>query len=321
MMKRDDLYQLGVAIMRWTAIGCLFCASLVLVSCRQEMEHGGKHPLVQVGNVFLYEEDVVQSLPYGLSSADSVKFLREFVQKWIEEQVLYEKAEHNVRGDERIERMVAEYRRTLVMNNYESRLLQQKVSEELPEEELLHYYEENKQLFILEESVIKGVFIKVPLASPGLKDLKKWYKDSSDEAQEHLEELAFRHAVIYEHFYEHWMPISELEAKVVVNLAEISKDFDKQRDIEAKDEEYCYLLHIEEFVAKGEVKPYELARHEIVDLLANYRKVVLMNEVKRDLYNESVEMGRIKYYYNETMQIVGDTVHHADNGNAVGGTR
>lgn len=321
MMKKSNLHRLCFPLSKWRIIGYLFCASLFLISCRQEVEHGGKHPLVQVGNVFLYQEDMTQSLPYGLSYADSVKFVREFVQKWIEEQVLYEKAEHNVRGDERIERMVEEYRRTLVMNNYESRLLQQKVSNELPEEELHKYYDENKRLFILEESVVKGVFIKVPLSSPGLKGLKKWYKENSDEALEQLEELAFRHAVIYEYFYEHWMPISELEAKVVVNLAEISKDFDKQRDIEAKDEEYCYLLHIEEFVAKGEVKPYELARHEIVDLLANYRKVALMNEVKRDLYNESVEMGRIKYYSNETMQIVGDTVHHADDDNAVGGTR
>jgi hypothetical protein len=285
------------------------------------VEHGGKHPLVQVGNTFLYLEEMQQQLPYGLSGGDSIKFVQEFVQKWVEEQVLYEKAEHNVRGDESIERMVNDYRRTLVMNNYERRLLQQKVSEELPEEELLQYYENNKQLFILEESVVKGVFIKVPLNSPGLKDLKKWYKDSSDEALEQMEGYAFRHAVIYEYFYEHWLPISELEGKVVINLAELSDDFDKQRDIEAKDDEFCYLLHIEEYVAKGEVKPYDLARHEIVDLLANYRKVELMNKVKQDLYNESVEKGRIKYYYNETSQTESDTVCHAVDSIATGSTR
>lgn len=277
--------------------------------------------MVQVGNTFLYLEEMQQQLPYGLSGGDSIKFVQEFVQKWVEEQVLYEKAEHNVRGDESIERMVNDYRRTLVMNNYERRLLQQKVSEELPEEELLQYYENNKQLFILEESVVKGVFIKVPLNSPGLKDLKKWYKDSSDEALEQMEGYAFRHAVIYEYFYEHWLPISELEGKVVINLAELSDDFDKQRDIEAKDDEFCYLLHIEEYVAKGEVKPYDLARHEIVDLLANYRKVELMNKVKQDLYNESVEKGRIKYYYNETSQIESDTVCHAVDSIATGSTR
>ena len=275
--------------------------SFAVVSCQKQVEHGGRTPLVQVGNYYLYQEDMEQALPYGISGDDSVRFVREFVQKWLEEQVLYEKAEHNVRGDEKIERMVAEYRRTLVMNNYERRLLQQKASEEIAEEDLLQYYNDNKQLFVLEESVVKGVFLKVPLNSSGLKDLKKWYKDSSDEAQEQLEKYAFRHAVIYELFYENWMPISELEAKVIVNLADLSKDFEKQRDIEVKDEEYCYLLHVEEYVGKGEVKPYDLARHEIVDLLANYRKVELMNKVKLDLYNESVENGRIKYYYDETM--------------------
>ena len=310
-------FQTGVLFKRWARACCVLGILLTLSSCRQEVEHGGKHPLVQVGNVFLYQEDMSQSLPYGLSGVDSVKFVQEFVRKWVEEQILYEKAEHNVRGDERIERMVVEYRRTLVMNNYERHLLQQKVAEELPEEELLRYYNDNKHLFVLEESVVKGVFLKVPLTSSGLKEIKKWYKDTSDEALEQLEMYAFRHAVIYESFYENWMPISELEAKVVVDLAAISEDFDKQRDIEAKDDEYSYLLHIEEFVEKGAVKPYDLARHEIVDLLANYRKVELMSKVKQDLYNESVRKGRIKYYNNETVQTMGDVLWHADDSCAI----
>ena len=315
------LCQMSKLLAKWTRLCCLRCLLCTFSACKKKVEHGGKTPLVEVGNVFLYQEDVRKSVPYGLTGADSVAFAKEFVRKWIEEQVLYEKAEHNVRGDERIERQVAAYRRTLVMNNYERRLLQQKVSEEIPEEELQRYYEENKQLFVLEESVVKGVFLKVPLASPGLKDLKKWYKENTDEALEQTEKYAFRYAVVYEHFYEHWLPISELEAKVVVDLAELSKNFDKQREIEAKDEEYCYLLHIEEYVAVGEVKPYDLARHEIIDLLANYRKVELMKQIKRDLYNESVEKGRIKYYYDETMQTMGDTVCCADDSHATGGTR
>ena len=255
---------------------------------------------MQLGNYFLYQEDMEQALPYGISGADSVRFVEKFVQKWLEEQALYEKAEHNVRGDEKIERMVSEYRRTLVMNNYEHMLLLQKMNEELTEEELQGYYEENKQLFILEESVIKGVLIKVPIASPGLKDLKKWYKDKSDEALEELEKYAFRNSVLYEYFYEHWVPVSELEGKIIVNLAELSSDFDSHRNIEVEDGEYCYLLHIDEFIPEGKEMPYDLARHEIINLLANKRRVEFMNKVKQDLYNQSMEMGRIKYYYDET---------------------
>ena len=273
---------------------------LAMSSCQQQVEHGGKTPLAQVGDHFLYREDMAQALPYGISGTDSVRFVKEFVQKWLEEQVLYEKAEHNVRGDEKIERMVAEYRRTLVMNNYEHMLLLQRMNEELTEEELQGYYNENKQLFILEEPVIKGVLIKVPLTSPGLKDLKRWYKEKTDEALEELEKYAFRNSVLYEYFYEHWVPVSELEGKIIVNLAELSSEFDKHRDIEVEDEEYCYLLHIDEYLLKGEEKPYDLARNEIINLLANKRKVEFMNNVKKDLYNQSMEMGRIKYYYDET---------------------
>lgn len=281
-------------------------------SCQQKVEHGGKTPLVQVANRYLYQEDLNQVLPFGISSSDSVQFAKDFIRKWIEEQLLYEKAEHNVRGDERIERMVADYRRTLILNRYEQYLILQKMNEELSEDELQQYYEDNKQLFILEEPIIKGVFIKAPQVASGLKDLKKWYKDSSDKALEELEKYAFRNAVIYDYFYDYWLPVSELENKIIVNLAEIGKDFETHRNIEAEDEDYCYLLHIEEHISKGEAKPYDLARNEIIDLLANKRRVEFMQQVKEDLYNQSMEMGRIKYYENETIQTVGDAVCGAD---------
>jgi hypothetical protein len=103
-----------------------------------------------------------------------------------------------------------------------------------------------------------------------------------------------------------------LENKIIVNLAEIGKDFETHRNIEAEDEDYCYLLHIEEHISKGEAKPYDLARNEIIDLLANKRRVEFMQQVKEDLYNQSMEMGRIKYYENETIQTVGDAVCGAD---------
>lgn len=301
----------GVVLLLW---------ALLMVACGESIEHNGKTPLMRAGNSFLYREDLQKILPYGLSGEDSILFVNNYMREWAEEQVLYEKAERNIRSDEWIDRMVDDYRRMLIMNDYERKLLQQQMSGDVSEEELQRYYEENKQLFVLEETVIKGVFVKAPLTSPDLKSLKKWYKDSSDEAMELMEKYAFRNAVIYELFYEHWLPVSELEAKFVLNLATLSEDFAKKRDFETEDDEYCYLLHVEEYVPKGMVKPYELAKLEIMDLLANNRKVEFMKKVKKDLYNQSLEKGRIIYYGNETMQIMDDTVHNASH-NIIGSAR
>lgn len=287
-------------------LGFILIVTSLLTSCKRVTEHGGKTPIVQVGQQFLYQEDL--KLPYGLSVADSARFVKDFMRKWIEEQLLYEKAELNVRGSERIAQMVEQYRRTLVLNNYERLLMEQEMSGELTEELLKKYYEENIQLFMLEEPVIKGVFIKAPLSSPGLADLKRWYKDKSETSLEQLEKYAFRNAVIYEYFYDFWVPVSELEGKLIINLAELGENFEEHRNIEVEDDNFCYLLHIEEYILKGEEKPYDLARQEIVDLLTNKRKVDFMNKVKEDLYNQSMDMGRIKYYNNETLQIEDDTI-------------
>jgi hypothetical protein len=269
-------------------------AALLLSACQKEVNHGGKTALMEVDGEFLYKEDVLRIIPYGLASDDSAAFVQDYMRKWAEDMIFFKKAERNVSDKGRIARMVEEYRRALVLNDYEQRLLQEQVSGELEEMELQMYYDENKEFFILEEPIIKGVFLKVPLTAPDLKEMKTHYKDNSEQAREQLEKCAFRNAVIYEYFYDQWMPVSELEGKTIVNLAELSKEFATNRDIEASDEEYCYLLHVDEYMLKGEVKPYDLARYEIIDLLSNTRKVDFMRKVKVDLYNQYLETGRIK---------------------------
>jgi hypothetical protein len=269
-------------------------AALLLTACQKEVNHGGKTALMEVDGEFLYKEDVLRIIPYGLASDDSAAFVQDYMRKWAEDMIFFKKAERNVSDKGRIARMVEEYRRALVLNDYEQRLLQEQVSGELEEMELQMYYDENKEFFILEEPIIKGVFLKVPLTAPDLKEMKTHYKDNSEQAREQLEKCAFRNAVIYEYFYDQWMPVSELEGKTIVNLAELSKEFATNRDIEASDEEYCYLLHVDEYMLKGEVKPYDLARYEIIDLLSNTRKVDFMRKVKVDLYNQYLETGRIK---------------------------
>lgn len=281
---------------RQSILPLVLVAMWMLSACQKPVEHGGKTPLAEAEGQYLYVEDLAKVLPHGLSADDSTAFVADYVRKWAEEQVLYRQAERNVGNSERIAHLVEEYRRSLILNDYEQRLLQQQMSETLEEDDLKRYYEAHKEFFVLEESVVKGLFIKVPRTSPEVKDLKAWYKDNSEETLEKLEKYAFRHAVIYENFYDLWVPVSELEGKLIVNLAELSSDFEKQRNIEAEDDEYCYLLHIEEYILKGEATPYDLARYEIVDLLSNAHRVEFMRKAKDDLYSKSLERGRIKYY-------------------------
>ena len=135
-----------------------------------------------------------------------------------------------------------------------------------------------------------------PKSAPGLEELKKWYKRNDNTTLEKIEKYSFRNAIIYEYFYDHWVPLSDLDGKLKMNLNDLEHNLQSNKDFQSEDDEFCYLLHVEEFVLEGKQKPYELARPEINSIMLSQRQVSFMEQVKNDLYNRHLEMGRIKYY-------------------------
>ena len=81
----------GIPFVVWMLVGML-----AMAACQEPAEHGGKTPLVQVEDQYLYAEDVARVLPFGLSPADSAAFVKDYLRKWAEEQALYKQAERNV---------------------------------------------------------------------------------------------------------------------------------------------------------------------------------------------------------------------------------
>lgn len=279
----------------WTLMLCLLSA---LGSCTQKQDHKGKKPLVEVGGKFLYQEDLQGALPLNLSSDDSALFAESYIRNWIEDVLLFEKAEDNVRDSERVKELVENYRKALVMHAYQEELVKQRLSEEITLAEIDQYYEENKSLFVLDKPLAKGLFIKVPLQSSGLADVRRWYKKNTQDAIEKLEKYSLRNAVTYDYFNDQWRPLEEIEAMIPVKNWNSGSSYLKQnQNIELKDTAFHYFLHIEEYLGKGEQKPLDFAQEEIKEILINLKRVDFVNRVKEDLFRQASEKNGIIYYY------------------------
>ena len=276
-------------------IGCLL---MTLGACSQKHDHKGKTPLVEVGGKFLYQEDLQTALPLNLVADDSILFAESYIRNWIEDALLFEKAEDNVRDSEKVKSLVESYRKALVMHAYQEELIKQQLSEEITAKEITDFYDQNKSLFELEKPMAKGLFIKVPLQSPGLADVRRWYKKNTQDAIEKLEKYSLRNAVTYDYFYDNWRPVDEIEA-LVPTKSWIGKDdyLDQNRNIELKDTAFVYFLHIEEFEGKGKQKPLDFASEEIKEILINLKRVEFINKVKEDLYRQASDKNKINYYY------------------------
>lgn len=270
----------------------------VLWGCTQQHDHKGKTPLVEVAGKFLYEEDLRLAMPLNQSKEDSVLFAEHYIKTWVEDVLLFDKAEGNIPDNDKINALVENYRKALIMHVYQEELVGQKLANEIPDSEVEAYYEQNKSLFVLDKPIVKGLLIKVPLHSQGLADVRCWYKRNTQDAIEKLEKYSLRNAVTYDYFYDQWKPVEDLASLVPVKeLKTDGKYLDRNRNLELKDTAYHYFLHVEEFQGEGQVKPLDFAKAEIKEVLINLKRVDFIEQVKDELYRRASDRNRIIYYY------------------------
>ena len=278
--------------------GVILVIAAAMTGCGQEHNHKGKTPLVEVSGEFLYKEDLQAALPLNISKDDSVLFAEHYIRNWIEDALLFDKAEGNIPDNDKISKLVENYRRALIMHTYQEELVNQKLANDISEEGINAYYEKNKELFRLDNPLVKGLFIKVPLSSPDLGNVRVWYRKNNQDVIEKLEKYSLRNAVSYDYFYDRWTSVPDVAAKIPLKVLDTDANYlDKNRNVEVKDTAFCYFLHIEDFLGKDKQKPLDFARDEIKEILINLKRVEFINKVKEDLYQRASDRNKIIYYY------------------------
>lgn len=278
----------------------ILCIGLLLLllcgACGKDYDHKGRTPIVELNGKFLYVEDVLAVLPTGLSDQDSVAFAERYLQNWMKDVLLYEKAGNNIPDDAEIERLVENYRKALIVHSYQQALIHQQLSEEISEQELMDYYEKHQELFCVERPLLKGLFIKVPLGAAGVNNVRRWYKSDAQEAVEHLEKYSLQHAVKYEYFRDKWVPMAEILDLLPLDADDLDSRLNKSQQVELKDTAFYYFLNVSERLQVGEQTPFEFARSQVKDILLNMKQVEFMERVKQDMLDQAIEKGKIKYY-------------------------
>lgn len=109
--------------------------------------------IARVGNSFLTQSDIIENV--GTESDTSNLQVRIFVNKWIENEMLFQEAsKEGLAGSKEIERHVAEVRRQLAINA----LIENKIYDdtaEINEAKLRDYYSKHSNEFVLREDVVR----------------------------------------------------------------------------------------------------------------------------------------------------------------------
>ena len=225
-------------------------------------------------------------MPQGTSSSDSALIVEAYIQRWATNILTLKNAERNVSNQQEINKMVEEYRQRLMIHNYQQEMVSEKVK--LPTEtEAKQFYESNKELFLLEDAVIKGAIIKVP-NNIKTDNIQRKFKNLNENIAD-IEKYALQYATDYVLFTEYWRLVGD-----VINTETSKLKINKIGYYEEKDSLHLMLINVTEYLPQGEVAPFEMIKEDVQTMLYNQHKMDYLNNFEKEMFEYGVRHNQIK---------------------------
>ena len=276
----------------------LFIGTLQTCMNKQDIEDE-RVPLVEVEGQFLYAEDINTAIPGDVNTADSLEMAQNIIRKWATDVLIFENAKRNTPNEAEIEKMVQEYRKSLIIHQYQQNLIEQRLRTEPTEEQIEEFYKQYGAQMQARETVVKGFLLVLPKKSQKLKDMRLWVTQGDTTALKNIEKHHLQNAISYDYFVDNWTPLSVVQKKLPEQIKDPSS-FVTQRFHELTDSvNHHYLLHISGYVLAGKPEPYELAKEKITNIIRTRIKAEYISKFETDLYNDAIKNGYIKFFEKE----------------------
>lgn len=283
------------SIGRIASAGALF-ALAASVSCISPASDGAADDpdvLASLGKARLTLTQVRKEMPGGLSSEDSARFVKAYVNNWVDEHLISDVAAGEVDMTD-INRMVDDYRRRLVMAEYSRRMFAAHAAE-IPDDTVAAYYDRHKSEFVLDRPMVRGTYLKVPDDARNIRALRRLYKSDKTADADLLEKEVLSSAIHYDYFRDRWVDWEQIETRVPYDFGATGDTWLRtHRNLDTSSGGFTYLLYVTEVLPAGSPMPLEAARGQIVNRLLNANRKAYEIRLLRDLREAAVADNRLK---------------------------
>lgn len=266
----------------------LFC-TLFFASCKRLSFDDDPNIIAKIGKEKLYKQEVEQMIKTPLSPEDSLAFIEDYAEMWIKRELKRQNAEEFF-TDKTIEKMVEEYRASLLTYKYEQRYTST-VSDMVSNTEISDFYNANKENFLLSTPMVKARVLRVPADYKNRKQITKKMNSSNSDDMLDVVSMADKDALQLYDFSKKWYYFDEvIDYMPFVNKNESMDSFlENNRNLEVSSSDYVYLLQIFEYKKTGSVMPAEFLEDQIRKIIINNRKMKILSHIEDSLYRVAIE--------------------------------
>lgn len=275
----------------------LVCLIFLGFSCGDDNQSNhSDFQLARVYNKSLFIKDLEGMFPPGTSSYDSSLITNAYTQRWVREAVLLYEAENNLSKDLNIDRLVRDYRSSLVRNNYEQVLLEQLMETQISKAELTSFYEKNKIQYQLDNPIVKAYVVVVPKIISVRDSLKYLWKNANEVNLARLKSICEEYELAHVLDAGKWNEWEELAIYLPRNI-----DFEafsrKGKDFSIQDGAFDIWIKILDSKKPQEIPPIDYVEEQLKRMLLLSRKTKLLDEKKEDMFDIAKRKGQIEIFY------------------------
>lgn len=271
---------------------------LLLFSCSTEYEAvDDKKPVARVFEDYLYQEDLNEVIQQPIEEADSIILAESYIDQWVKSRLILKKAELNLSSEQKnFDNRLEDYRQKLIIYSYRQKFIEQKLDTNVVQADIVRYYNENMQGFLLNRNVVKAVFVKIPLTTPNLYRARTYIRSSEAIDSVNLNEFASQFADAYDNFNDKWHDANKILAKLPIAVSNTEHFLRNTRTIDTRDTAFQYLVRFYDYKLLGEPEPIYFVENKIKQILLTKRKQTMIQELEKGIYEDAIKHRTIQFY-------------------------
>jgi hypothetical protein len=269
----------------------LFLVLLMVCSCNYFNPEQKPQSIARVGKNYLYKSDIATLVPAGTSKEDSLLLVRDFIDRWASQKLLIDAAERNLSDAKKKEynALIKQYKIDLYTRAYIEEVVRNTVDTIVSQEELKKYYDENKENFKTNGTLVQLRFVNLSRNNPHFATISSKFFDYNKKDKKFWDtyKLQFKSFALNDSV---WVDMSQVYAKLPVINPENRDEFIRPgKRIQIQDKEDTYLIKVKNVIDKNQVSPFEYSKPTLKEVILNKRKLELIKKFEKDITNDAIK--------------------------------
>jgi hypothetical protein len=253
--------------------------------------------VAEVNDRKLFADDLADIIPTDIGQEDSTLIAREYIEKWVKQELIIQKANENLSDEQKdVRKELLEYRNSLIIYKYKNELMKQRMDTAVSDADIELYYNAHPESFKLNKNIVKAIFVKIPneVSNPSL--LKSMVVNTSEEGISDLRDYCLQYAKGFDIFIDNWVDFETVKNNIPQNIEDVEQFLGRNNQIELNDSNYYYLVRIQEYKLRNELAPLEYMSGNIKSLLLNQRKIEFLKEIEQSIYLEGIKKNKFRIH-------------------------